>query len=228
MTIREVEGELAFLADSRNARRNDVLIPGSLPVLGAKVPELRKLAKKIAKEDYEAFLLECESKTYEHQMLKAFTIGYAKDSVEKILGYADAFIPEIADWSVNDAFCQTFSIAKQEPEMVWEWLKGYATKNEEYAQRVVAVMCLSHFLTKDYIKKVLRLMDRLGHEGYYAKMGVAWCVATAYAKFPKETFAYLENNKLSDWTFNKSIQKMMESFRVPKEDKVILRNMKRR
>ena len=77
-------------------------------------------------------------------------------------------------------------------------------------------------------EKVLAVMDILQYDGYYTKMGVAWCVATAYAKFPKETAAYLGNNKLQDWTYNKAIQKMCESYRVSDEDKAYWKVRKRK
>lgn len=60
------------------------------------------------------------------------------------------------------------------------------------------------------------------------KWGVAWGVATAYAKYPKETHAFLLENHLDDETYNKAIQKMIESYRISAEDKEILRGMKRK
>ena len=63
-------------------------------------------------------------------------------------------------------------------------------------------------------------------DDYYAMMGIAWALATAYAKFPQKTAVVLE----WDWpkeTFNKAIQKMCESYRVSKEDKVELRKRKK-
>ena len=155
-------------------------------------------------------------------------LGYAKDEIETILSYADRFIPKIKDWSVNDSFCQNFTVARKHPERVYEWLLGYAVKEEEFSQRVVAVLLMSHFLVPEYIDKVLEVMDTLQYDGYYTRMGVAWCVATAYAKFPKETAAYLEDNKLQDWTYNKAIQKMCESYRVGDEDKTYWKARKRK
>ena len=70
-------------------------------------------------------------------------------------------------------------------------------------------------------------MNELQFDAYYTKMGVAWCVATAYAKYPEDTYAFLLDNKLSDWTFHKSIAKMRESFRVPEKDKEMLIQLKR-
>ena len=105
---------------------------------------------------------------------------------------------------------------------------GYAKKEEEFSQRVAAVLLMSHFLVPEYIGRVLAVMDTLQYDGYYTRMGVAWCVATAYAKFPKETAVYLADNKLQDWTYNKAIQKMCESYRVGEEDKAYWKARKRK
>jgi hypothetical protein len=45
---------------------------------------------------------------------------------------------------------------------------------------------------------------------------------------PKETHAFLLENHLDDETYNKAIQKMIESYRISAEDKEILRGMKRK
>ncbi len=227
MTIDKVRAELMLLEDRKNAKRSSSITPNAKPVLGARLPDLRRLAKQIAKKDYRAFLEQCPDDFFEWQVLQAFVLGYAKDDIETVLGYADQFIPKIGDWCVNDSFCQSFQIARQNRAHVWEWLMRYADMQEEYPQRVVAVMLLSHFLVDTFIEDVLGVMDRLKCGAYYTKMGVAWCVATAYVKFPAETYAYLKENRLDDWTFNKSVQKMTESLRVSKEDKEMLRGMKR-
>jgi len=227
MTIEEVNARLIELAEEKNANRSTTITPGAKPILGARIPELRKLAKQIAKEDYRGFLENCPDDNFEQQCLQAFVLGYAKDDIDRILAYADRFVPKIQDWAVNDGFCQTFTIARKYREKVWEWMQTYAMQDAEYAQRVPAVLALSHFLVEDYIEPVLELMNRLKYDGYYTKMAVAWCVATAYAKFPKETHAYMLHNELEDWTYNKSIQKMIESYRVTESAKEILRGMKR-
>lgn len=228
MTIQEVNKRLMELSEEKNAKRSSTIIPGAKPILGARVPELRKLAKQIAKEDYQGFLEQCPNDYLEQQMLQAFVLGYARDDIETLLSYADRFVPKIQDWCVNDAFCQTFSIARKHREKVFAWLMPYAEEAKEYYQRMAAVLLMSHFLTDEYIQQVLGILNRLSYDAYYTKMGVAWCVATAYAKYPKETYAFLLNNRLDDWTFNKSIQKMRESFRVSTEDKEMLQKMKRR
>ncbi|MCI8491074.1 MAG: DNA alkylation repair protein [Lachnospiraceae bacterium] len=227
MTIEEINQRLFTLAEEKNAKRSSSIIPGAKPILGARIPDLRRLAKQIAKEDYQGFLEQCPDTYFEQQSLQAFVLGYAKDDIETILWYADRFIPKIGDWSVNDSFCQTFTIARGNRARVWEWLMGYAAKEDEYSQRAAAVLLMSHFLTDEYVQPVLDVMNRLSCDGYYTRMGVAWCVATAYAKYREETYAFLLDNRLADWTYNKAIQKMLESFRVSDEDKKMLRGMKR-
>lgn len=231
MTTKEINEITKVLKENgtkKLAKFNDSLTPGALPILGVKIPKLRKMAKEIAKKDYEGFLNKCPEIFYEQQLLKAFVIGYAKDDVNKILGYAKEFVPHIHDWAVNDGFCQTFTIARKNRQIVYEWLMELAKCDDEFKQRVVAVMLMSHFLVDDYIDDVLCSMNKLKNQGYYAKMGVAWCLATAYAKYPEKTKEFLANNQLDDWTYNKSIQKMLESYRISDEDKEMLRKTKRR
>lgn len=219
---------LKALASSHQAEFSSSLIPGCKPMLGVKLPELRKIAKKIAKEDYRDYMEHCSDTYFEQEVLAAYVIGYAKDDIDSILSYADAFTKKVHNWSVSDSFCQNFTIAKKEQEKVYEWLCKLSVQKEEFPQRIVAVILMSHFLNQTYIDRVLSMMDQLSYDGYYTKMGVAWCIATAFAKFPKETAVYLHTNRLCDFTYNKAIQKMCESFRVSAEDKAYWREQKRK
>jgi len=227
MNSKELHERLTALSTTGGVAYVNRVTPGSKPCLGVRVPELRKIAKEIAKGDYDTFLREGREDYWEYESLKAFVIGYIKADIEIVLSYATAFVPKIHDWSVNDAFCQTFTIARKNKARVYDWIMQYVHSEKEYEQRVVAVMLMSHFLDREYIDRVLSCMNELTHSGYYTKMGVAWAVATAYAKFPQETHAFMLDNRLDDWTYNKSIQKMIESYRISDADKEILRKMKR-
>ena len=50
---------------------------------------------------------------------------------------------------------------------------------------------------------------------------------TMLVQFPSKTFKYLKNNTLDDWTYNKAIQKIIESYRVDEDTKELLRKMKK-
>ena len=77
MTIEEVNRRLEELAEEKNAKRSSSIIPGAKPILGARIPDLRKLAKQIAKENYREFLEGCPDDYFEQQSLQAFVLGYA-------------------------------------------------------------------------------------------------------------------------------------------------------
>lgn len=228
MTNEQIRTYFEEYAEPRFKEFTSGLIPGSAPILGVRIPRVRSLAKQIVKQDWRSYLEGARDDSYEEICLQGFVIGYAKADIEELLTWAAAFIPKIQDWSVNDGFCATFKIAQKHRERVWEFLMQYKDSNSEFEQRVVAVMLMDHFLVEEYIDRVLGVWDVLNHEGYYCKMGVAWGIATAYAKFPKETYAFLLDNHLDDFTYNKAIQKMLESYRVSAEDKDMLRGMKRR
>ena len=235
MEIYEIKDEIIELGGN-NVAFTQSLIPNVSKIYGVRIPKLRILAKKIAKDDYRKFLVENPMDSYEMENLQGMVIGYAKDDIGTILSYSKSFIPKIHDWSVCDTFCQTFKIARKYRKDVWDFLMEYKDSHEEFEVRVVAVMLMSHFLEDDYIDDVIGVLNNLylgkkndAGDFYYGKMGIAWAVATIMAKYPDKCLSYLtnENNALDDWTFNKSIQKMRESYRVSAEMKATVLGLKR-
>lgn len=227
MTNDEIRAYFEEHAEKKYQEFSSGLVPGGKPMYGVRIPVIRSLAKQIAKEDWRTYLKNARDDSFEELDLQGFVIGYAKADIDEILTCAAVFIPKISDWSVNDGFCSSFKIAQKNREKVWDFLMQYKDSPNEFEQRVVAIMLMSHFLVEEYIERDLQVWDALKHEGYYCKMGVAWAVATAYAKFPQQTHAYLQNNHLDDFTYNKAIQKMLESYRIAPEQKEVLRGMKR-
>ena len=167
--------------------------------------------------------------SYEEVAIKGFVIGYVKAGLEEVLPYIEEHIEKIDDWSLCDGFCSNLKIVGKHKEEFLEFLLPYATIDDEFKQRVVAVMLMTYYLSDEYIDMTLDVLDSLKNEKYYCKMAVAWAVATAWAKQREKTYLYMQNgnNTLDDWTYNKAIQKMLESFRVSEEDKTMLRGMKR-
>lgn len=100
--------------------------------------------------------------------------------------------------------------------------------DKEYEIRFGVVMAMAHYIDEEYINNVLQWMDRISHEGYYVKMAVAWALSVCYVKFPQKTVNYLKENHIDDFTYNKALQKIIESYRVSTEDKEIIRSMKRK
>ena len=89
-------------------------------------------------------------------------------------------------------------------------------------------MMMCHFINDEYIYQVLDFIDNTKHNGYYFKMGAAWCLQVVMVKYPDICYQYLLNNHLDDWTFNKAISKMIESYRINNDMKDKIRLLKRK
>ena len=228
MTNEEIKQFLLANAQKDYSDFSASLIPGCDNMLGVRIPVLRKYAKALAKENWKEALNSLSEDSFEELALQGMVLGYAKAEFEELVPYLREYIPKINSWSINDTFCATFKCAQKNSEQVWDFLMEYKDSDKEFEQRVVAIMLMSHYLNESYIDRVLEVYDSMKHDGYYQKMGIAWGIATAYAKFPVQTKEYMKHNHLDDFTHNKAIQKMIESYRISDEDKAWLRTIKRK
>lgn len=223
-TIRE---RILDLTDEKYRRFHSGLIPAADNILGVRLPHLRELAKEIAKGDWRGYLATAQKDYYEEIMLQGLVIGYAKADIEEILQYVTGFVPQIGNWGICDSFCSNLKITKKHKARVWEFLQPYLLADNEFALRFGIVMLLDYYLEDKYIDRVLVCLDKAKHDGYYVKMAVAWAVSVCFVKFPDKTMRYLQENTLDDFTYNKALQKIMESLRVDRETKDCLHGMKR-
>lgn len=212
---------LLQLAGNGNIKFTRSLHPGIEHMLGLRVPDVRALARKTAASaDWEAQLSALEHTYMEERMLHGMVLGYVKGlSVEDRLEHLRAFIPLINSWSVCDTVCATLTFVRRHKEEVWHFLEPYFTAYGEYAVRFAVVMALDFFVEESYLERMFAHFDAIRHEGYYVKMAVAWAVSVCFVKCPVSTERYLAANRLDDFTQNKAIQKIRESFRVAPADK---------
>lgn len=223
-----IRDELLKLSEEKYREFSSRLIPGVDNILGVRLLHLRKIAKNIAKKDWRKYLKNANDTHFEEVMLQGMVIGYVNDSnIEEILVYIKNFIPKINNWSVCDSFSSGLKITNKNKEIVWEFLKKYLSSEEEYEVRFAVVMLLNYYIDEEYIRKVLKELDKVNHNGYYVKMAVAWAVSICYVKFEDITLEYLNNNNLDDFTYNKSLHKICESLKVDKERKFLIKSMKR-
>lgn len=224
-TIKE---KIFELSDSEFQKFQRKLCPNINNIVGVRLPLLRKLAKEISKDDWRNFLLTCPTDYFEETMLQGLVIGYAKADIEEILNHITNFVPKIDNWAVCDSFCTSLKFTKSNMNRVFEFLKTYLESKKEFELRFGIVMLLDFYIVDQYINQVLILLNEIKHDGYYVKMAVAWALSICFIKYPDRTMIYLKNNNLDDFTYNKTLQKITESFRISKETKSIIRSMKRK
>ena len=228
MENRTVREQLFKLADEEYRKFTSALLPNIDNVLGVRLPALRKIAKEIARGDWRKFIAKNESEYFEEIMLQGMVIGYAETDIEEILQYIHEFVPKIDNWSVCDSFCVGLKFTKNNMERVWNFIQAFISSKEEYEIRFGVVMLIFFYVNQEYIDRVLIVIDNIKHDGYYVKMAVAWAISICFVKFPERTMEYLKNNTLDNFTYNKSLQKVIESMQVDKETKEIIKSMKRK
>ena len=81
----------------------------------------------------------------------------------------------------------------------------------EFEIRFGVVMLMSYFLVPEYVGKVFEVLARVRKGDYYVDMAVAWCLATARAKFDAQTQAFVAGAGLPAGVLKKYEQKVRDS-----------------
>lgn len=222
-TIKE---QLTELSEEKYRNFTASLTPGKENILGVRLPLLRKLAKQIVKGDWRSYLSTATEDSMEEVMLQGMVIGYCGADIGEVLIRSAEFIPKIDCWPVCDSFCGGLKLTNTNKERVWEFLQPYLSSDQEYEIRFGVVMLL-YYLSPEYAPLAFRQFDRIKHEGYYVKMAVAWILSMYYVNLPDLTMEYLKNNELDCFTYNKTLQKIIESLKVDQKTRELMRSMKR-
>lgn len=221
-----IKEELLALQDISYADFQAKLIP-NIPrdlFIGVRVPELRKLAKKIVKDpETSKFLKDLPHKYYDENMLHGLIISEMKDYDACIVAI-DEFLPYVDNWAVCDIMSP--KIFKKNKEALLEKIKEWSASEKTYTCRFGIEMLMSHFLDDDFKPEYLEIPLFVKSEDYYVQMMIAWFFATALAKEWDATIKYIEDHHLDRWTHNKTIQKARESRRITPKEKEYLKSLK--
>ena len=221
-TIRQ---DLKALSDTAYKEFHSKLIP-TVPkeqILGVRVPKLRKYAKQIPVSD-DLFLNILPHKYYEENNLQAILISNMSD-YDRTIVELDRFLPFVDNWATCDMIIPKAFYARPAELLtkVREWLSSGKTYTIRFGIGVLLRYYLDDAFDADFLATVASISSR----EYYVNMMIAWYFATALAKQFDVTISYLTENKLSQWIHNKTIQKAIESYRIPDERKQLLRSLKK-
>lgn len=224
---REIREKIDALAEPQYQTFTSKLLPGVSNIVGVRLPNLRKIAKEVAKGDWRTYLNNAVDEYYEEIMLQGMVIGYVKSPLQELIPFIERFVHKIDNWSVCDSFCSGLKVTKIHKEEMWHFLQSYFQKQGEFEVRFGVVMLLNYYLDEAYIEPVCKIFDDIRHDGYYVKMAVAWAISIYYIRFQKAMESYLKSNKLDDFTFQKALQKICESRAVDNMTKERIRKIKK-
>ncbi len=191
-------------------------------VIGVRVPELRKFAKSIyGTPEAEEFLQSLPHTYYEENNLHAFLIELNGDYDETLL-LLEEFLPHIDNWATCDMLTPKCFKKHLTAEKCFEWMGSH----HPYTVRFGIEMLMKFFLDENFSPEYLNVIARVRSEHYYVKMMIAWYFATALSKQYEATIPIFNDKLLPVWEHNKAIQKAIESLRITKDQKELLKNLK--
>lgn len=196
-------------------------------IIGVRVPVVRKLAKDLQRncpQDVQVFLSELPHKYYDENILHAILISHISDFDEAI-EYTEEFLPYVDNWAVCDIFnpC-TFKNHKDE---LWQKIETWLNSNHAYTVRFAIVIAMRHFLDNDFSGDKFDKVIGIKSDEYYVNMAIAWYMSFALIKQYDVAVKIIEENKLPAWVHNKSIQKAVESYRIPDNRKQYLKTLRK-
>ena len=226
-----------FLTDEKY-RQGHIRIINALPgrrILGLHLPEMKQLAKALAKQaDASALLHSFEQEhqadrfrlTYEETLVWGLTINALKCSWEERLSRLKPYIPVLDNWAVCDSFCSNAKWALKVPsQALWEFLLPYFQSDKEFEVRFAIVMSMCYLLKEEWLDIVFRQLESIDLKSihseytnlpspYYVRMAMAWLLATSLAKFPDKTRSFVNASSLTEDVKRLYARKARESFKT--------------
>lgn len=196
-------------------------------IIGVRTPILRKLAKQLLKEHgIKAYTL-VDGDCYEERLLRGMIVANAKMPFSERVPYIKQQVEIINNWALCDLFCSDLKQVKQHKQEMLESIKIYLNSEKEYAIRFGVVMLLMYYIEDKYCAFAFAAFDRIKTDKYYVQMAIAWAISIYYITCKQQTLAYLEKHQLDDFTYQKALQKIIESKQVSEKEKEMFRKIKK-
>ena len=226
--IEAIQSKLLSMQDTAYRDFNAKLIPTVDPklMIGIRTPLLRKFAKDLFKTEPKqaaAFMQTLPHRYFEENNLHAFLIENIKD-FDTAITETERFLPFIDNWATCDSFSP--SIFKKYPDAVYQKILTWIQSAHTYTVRYAINLLLSNYLDDRFKPAMLELVSAIKSDEYYINMMIAWYFSFALIKQYNAALPYIKKQTLDPFTHNKTIQKAIESRRIPAEIKDYLRTLK--
>lgn len=220
--------QLLILQDEKFKDFNKKIVNTNYEMIGVRTDALKKIAKKNI-DIYEKYFYE-KHQYYEEYMIHGYMLGYLKLPITTLKKYIDDYIEDIDCWSMVDQVVSNLKILKNDLNSTFEIAKEYINSSQTFKIRFGYCILLTYFVNQSneqYIDEILLLCNKT-HNQFYVQMMVAWLLSVVYVKFKEKALLFMNECKLDDFTYNKTISKICDSYRVTQEEKNMLKNMRRK
>lgn len=222
-----IKNRLYALKDEQYLQFKQKIILNAENIIGVRVGELRKIAKQIMHQDYLAYLQNARDDSYEEILLQGMVIGYSKLSFVEMEPYIKKYVAKITNWALCDLFVSGLKLTKNDKQEMFAMIKSYLQSESTYDIRFSVVMLLTYYLNIEYCTQAFHFFDQIQNDDYYVQMAIAWAISMYYIVCKEQTLQYLEHHHLNPFTYQKALQKIIESKQTSKEEKEEMRKLKK-
>ena len=155
-------------------------------------------------------------------------VGIIKVPNEIRKKYLQYYLNLINSWENVDVVIPFHNFYIKEDAYFFPFLISLAKSNKEFVLRYMVLIMMRYYLkNKNHYLECKDILLAKYPDYYYLDMAIAWYIATYAAyDFNDAVNSFILNPKLKKWIFNKSISKCMDSYRINKEQKAQLKEIK--
>lgn len=196
-----------------------------LPIIGVRVPELRKIAKNaVLSDDYASFLNE-KHVYFEEVYLHGLLIVYGKNNYEEKLKLVSQFVPLIDNWAICDGIASSIKVSEKDKKKYFEFLLAFLNSNDAYTIRFAIVSFLTGFIP-EFDTEIIDAVKSLISDEYYVNMALSWLYCEMLIKDYSNIIPIIEEKSLPKFVQNTTIKKSCESFRISDSQKEYLKTLR--
>jgi 3-methyladenine DNA glycosylase AlkD len=207
----------------------------AMQVMGLRVGDMRRVARDLARREdalmrisqfTQVYSKDRSLLCYEEVMIWGMMINAVKCSNEEKVRLLKDFVAVIDNWAVCDTFCSDAKWMKRlAKDELWLILDLYFRSSREFDVRFAVVMTMCYLLDKNELGKIFVRLEQINFSAirseynlslpaYYAKMSVAWLLATALAKYPDKVRLLMQRTCLPVDVVSLYKKKVRESLRT--------------
>ncbi len=217
--------ELNLLSEEKFKSFSKKIMAANKPLIGVRTPAIKAIAKKISKDNPTEYIAECKFGYYEDTLLYGLVIATLPKN--DFFKYLPTYLAHCDSWAHIDVLVPEIKFAKKDKCELFDYVEKHIVTDEGFYLRFCIITLMDYFLPEK-LNYILKTLEKIDGKGYYNDMAIAWLLSVAFVKNRDETFEYLNYDKLSNFTHNKTISKIRDSFRVSAEDKELVKRLVRK
>ena len=154
---------------------NKRIVNTEMPVVGVRVPDLRRLAQQLASDvsaaDISNLLAE-KNQSFDYLLLCGLLITHARLDDQTAIDLTKQYLPHVDSWAHIDVFVE--KKRRFAGESWWNFALECLQSEAEFTVRYGVVSLMTNFLDESHVDQVFAALRNITHDGYYVKMTLAW------------------------------------------------------